>query len=745
MCDLVGRILGRPCPSPGLATPGKVVSVAYAYPFHSVGSLTLTPLPHRLAQVILKSSSIDLSQTNASDHSRSKQSDSSQESSSGSSEITNDVFISYIKTDQAWVRAKLLPDLKNERLRVFDRLVDFELGAPIPDEFDRAVLNSRKTLLVLTPAALKDDYDWIERAAQQINYLDPAHRERRLLLLELEPCQLPRSVNYLVSIDFTDERYRQTQFKRLVRAINYTPHTWVPRLVDRLVIQYPVISSWLVMVSAMLGLVSICAWILASLIQLNSLFTATATPTVSMPDNFFNIAVAQFVAPNPTGQMTVTPEGLAFSQFLADAIRNKAEQLGEHKPFVWGPDKVEAIFGENPATRAKNAAQVADHRLKATILIYGVITPDNGGYRAEPEFYISTEGFSYGSEITGASQLGQPMFFDLASVTELKSLSADVENRLKVLLFLIGGLYHYYYSEYDDAWAEFFQASKAVEECQDNQGKEIVSFLMGMARLRQYRCKADPPDIEPLDDAWTAFWTAYQQNPCYARNYLGLGAVNFQLATVEKVEDREKLLNEAEKWYTLAKESDHPEKLFSEAEKYNLKSRCVPDQLEVANLDIKSAYNMGQVYQFRYEQCLHAQSENQAQCDKTQAQQDFFKVIKAYEDNKTPDLAWFAGHAHASLGWLARLEGNWADMSAEFNKAIAVLEELPRHPPKDWIAFYWRWVAVAEKQQGHIDAARNAYLEAIRLGEQIPEAEVRAFDPGVDLDKWRDELNHLKQ
>ncbi len=69
-----------------------------------------------------------------------------------------DVFISYASTDRAWIRGELARRLEASGLRVCVDVRDFELGAPRATELERAILSSRKTVLILTPAYLESEW-----------------------------------------------------------------------------------------------------------------------------------------------------------------------------------------------------------------------------------------------------------------------------------------------------------------------------------------------------------------------------------------------------------------------------------------------------------------------------------------------------------------------------------------------------------------------------------------------------------
>ena len=112
-----------------------------------------------------------------------------------------DVFISYSPTDREWVWETLLPRLENAGLKVILDERDFEPGAPLVKEKERAVLQSRKTLLVLSPAYVAGD--WTEFESVLVQTLDPAARKRRLIPVVRVPCRLDLRIRPLVAVDLT--------------------------------------------------------------------------------------------------------------------------------------------------------------------------------------------------------------------------------------------------------------------------------------------------------------------------------------------------------------------------------------------------------------------------------------------------------------------------------------------------------------------------------------------------------------
>jgi hypothetical protein len=132
-----------------------------------------------------------------------------------------DVFVSYSHRNQDWVRGWLVPQLKHAGLRVCIDHESFALGAPIITEIERAVLQSRKTLLVLTPEYMQSGWTEFENLLVQTS--DPASHQRRLILALLRDCELPPRIRALVPMDFTQSEEHTEQIVRLRTAIRGRP------------------------------------------------------------------------------------------------------------------------------------------------------------------------------------------------------------------------------------------------------------------------------------------------------------------------------------------------------------------------------------------------------------------------------------------------------------------------------------------------------------------------------------------
>ena len=128
-----------------------------------------------------------------------------------------DVFISYSHADRAWVRGELLKRLEASGLRVCIDYRDFQPGAPSVTEMERAVLTSRKTVLVLTPAYVASA--WTEFETLMLQTLDPAARQRRIIPLLKARVELPLRIRYLNYLDFSDPQDEALAWTRLLDAL----------------------------------------------------------------------------------------------------------------------------------------------------------------------------------------------------------------------------------------------------------------------------------------------------------------------------------------------------------------------------------------------------------------------------------------------------------------------------------------------------------------------------------------------
>src|SRR5947199_1925863 len=134
-----------------------------------------------------------------------------------------DVFISYSSRDREWVRKELLKELEAAGLRTFIDFRDFKPGAPSIKEMERGIVNSRKTLLVLTPAYLESE--WCEFENIVLQTLSPTNHDLRLIPLLKAACEKPLRLRVLTQVDFTEEADQDLAWRRLFSSLEVASET----------------------------------------------------------------------------------------------------------------------------------------------------------------------------------------------------------------------------------------------------------------------------------------------------------------------------------------------------------------------------------------------------------------------------------------------------------------------------------------------------------------------------------------
>ena len=130
---------------------------------------------------------------------------------------THDLFVSYADADRDWVEGYLLDGLAQAGVRCHAETA-FDLGVPLLSEFEEAVRESRRTLLVLSPAYLADDFGPIVELL--------AHEYGRetatwpVIPLVLRPVELPPRLRMLTGLDATEPQSWPGVLDRLRAALD---------------------------------------------------------------------------------------------------------------------------------------------------------------------------------------------------------------------------------------------------------------------------------------------------------------------------------------------------------------------------------------------------------------------------------------------------------------------------------------------------------------------------------------------
>jgi tetratricopeptide (TPR) repeat protein len=131
-----------------------------------------------------------------------------------------DAFLSYSEHDHAWVETHLLPRLDSAGITYLD-YQKFQLGAPKLNEIERAVINSRKTLMVIGPQYLVENWQGFEFILTSSYGLDRGEWPAIPLIIEI--CELPPRLKALVSLDLRAPT--ETDWSRLTRELKLETQT----------------------------------------------------------------------------------------------------------------------------------------------------------------------------------------------------------------------------------------------------------------------------------------------------------------------------------------------------------------------------------------------------------------------------------------------------------------------------------------------------------------------------------------
>jgi len=133
-----------------------------------------------------------------------------------------DVFISYVAkdADKTWVRKTLLPSLESKGLKV---AIDshFRLGVPLLTSMERAIQQSRYTIIILSPSYLENSYGEFENLVAQ--HLGLEESKYRLIPIMREECRPRLGLRILFLLDMTNEDEFADNIERLIYQLWQPP------------------------------------------------------------------------------------------------------------------------------------------------------------------------------------------------------------------------------------------------------------------------------------------------------------------------------------------------------------------------------------------------------------------------------------------------------------------------------------------------------------------------------------------
>lgn len=465
-----------------------------------------------------------------------------------------DVFISYAFADRAWVWQWLVPRLKAAGLSICIDRECFEPGAPVVDEIERAIRESRRILAVLSPAWVESE--WAAFEGLLVQHGDPAARWRRLIPVLIEPCEPPERIQLLQWVDLTQADQREAQIDRIVQAILGV------RDLPELRIDFfpePRRRRWELRWFALAGITG-----LVTLILLAAWIVDQYRKPTSMPEGTYNVAVAEFDAVDVNEQPVKTKDATVYAMSIANylqAEKDTMRHIMSQEVSVWGPDD-----GVRKVESGEEKKRFSD--LKANILVYGTLRelPD-GQWQLEPAFYLPPQTVQHAQELGGSYALGTPIKYQRGNMAKEGELNKTLQIRVKALSQLLMGLSYYALGtgqEYQKAAETFKEAADdpAWGAAQERSGQEILYLFLGNSLLKAaFFAEEDPAKrADLLGNSRQAYEKAKTLNDQYARSYNGLGSVLFQMAQPTALASDQcqwdwNLVDEAEKAYRQAEKA----------------------------------------------------------------------------------------------------------------------------------------------------------------------------------------------
>lgn len=133
-----------------------------------------------------------------------------------------DLFISYAGADRAWVEGYLLESLRQSGVNALSEAA-FVLGAPRLLEFERAIQQSQRTLLVISPAYLADGFNEFVGLLGQSYGFDT--QTWPVIPVILQSVSLPPRLSALVRLDATNPDEWEDAIERLCNDLKRTVST----------------------------------------------------------------------------------------------------------------------------------------------------------------------------------------------------------------------------------------------------------------------------------------------------------------------------------------------------------------------------------------------------------------------------------------------------------------------------------------------------------------------------------------
>ena len=132
-----------------------------------------------------------------------------------------DAYISFSSRgpDAAWVHDTLLPRLRRAHLRIALSEDVLEPGVARVVGVERAIQQSKRTVIVLSEAYLADNMRNLNVLAQQMGINEGSYRLLPVRTASLDEGQLPLRISMLASLDLADPTSAKRNMQRLLEAL----------------------------------------------------------------------------------------------------------------------------------------------------------------------------------------------------------------------------------------------------------------------------------------------------------------------------------------------------------------------------------------------------------------------------------------------------------------------------------------------------------------------------------------------
>lgn len=375
-------------------------------------------------------------------------------------------------------------------------------------------------------------------------------------------------------------------------------------------------------------------------------------------DGNFRIAVASF-------QEIGNSQEVISGYELAESVRKRLERdLGkintELDIRIWGPDRIGSITGDDRIQRSDHASEIAA-KINADMVIYGVVDYAKNQWQVLPEFYITAKNFHEASEITGQSDLGDPISLTSSDTPTWRvEFDKQMLARSKALSIISLGLGYISLGRYDKA-VETFQSGRDIEDWDDDQGKKVWYLMTSYAagKLGESNMQSNM-----REEAEKSFALAEDQSkqalsidPEYARPYIGLANVSYMRAILL--------------WSITEKPSDIDVGQLEECYRFLEKAELAEHKPDEADVETKIHFARGQCL------LMEVYSGKGNSTNFSPAIKEFEQVIASYNNGKNPHVEDLASESYARLGLIYDLTNNLPQSVENYQKAAELLKAVP--------------------------------------------------------------------